>query len=315
MISLRQQFADTMLAVGTQDSRLVVMVGDISHFRLQAFAKACPGRYFNIGICEPTIISMAAGLAKVGMYPVAHTIAPFLLERSFEQIKLDFCYQKLGGTLITVGSAFDYSNLGCTHHCYNDAALVKTLEGAQVLFPGSAVEFDCLFRQTYKNDKLTLLRIPEYGHHQEFSAGQVIVGQGIKIREGKDLTLIITAPHLDHALEASRELSVSGWDCEIIYLPTLWPLSEELIYKSVTKTKRVLVVEEHVRIGGLGSDVLYLTRDIPALQAEFLCIPDRFIRDYGSYQQQSQRLGFSPAGITQKVLGAFNKNYSYEKQS
>lgn len=99
---IRQQFADTMLEVGQNDPNLVVLLGDISHFILQPFAKACPGRYYNVGICEPTIVSMAAGLAKVGFYPVVHTIAPFIVERSFEQIKLDFCYQQLDGNLVTV---------------------------------------------------------------------------------------------------------------------------------------------------------------------------------------------------------------------
>jgi len=304
---IRQQFADTMLSVGQEDHQLIVMVGDISHFRLQPFAKACPGRFYNIGICEPTMVSMAAGLSKVGMFPVAHTIAPFLLERSFEQIKLGFCYQKLGGTLITVGSAFDYSNLGCTHHCYNDAALFKFLEGTQVLFPGSAIEFDVLFRQTYRNEFLTLLRIPEYGHRQEIKTQQIRLGKGIKIRDGKDVTLIITAPHLDHAIHAAQALSTNGWECEIIYLPTLWPLDEDLIYKSVQKTRRVLVVEEHVRTGGLGSDVVYLTRDIPDVHSAFLCIPDQFIREYGSYQEHCERLGFSPDGIARKVQASFKK--------
>jgi transketolase len=81
---LRQQFADTMLAVGQNDPDLVVLIGDISHFALQSFAQACPGRFYNIGICEPTIVSMGAGLAKIGLYPVMHTIAPFLIERSFD---------------------------------------------------------------------------------------------------------------------------------------------------------------------------------------------------------------------------------------
>ena len=145
--SLRQQFADTLISLGKEDSGLVVMVGDISHGILKPLAEACPGRYYNIGILEPTMVSMGAGLAAAGLCPVIHTIAPFLIERSFEQIKLDFCYHKLPGNIVTVGSAFDYSNLGCTHHCYGDFALLKTLQRIQICFPASAVEFDQLFRQ------------------------------------------------------------------------------------------------------------------------------------------------------------------------
>ena len=94
---MRKTFYDTMLEVGQSDPKLVVLVSDIGHFGLQPFAKVCSGRYYNIGICEQTIISIAAGLAHAGLYPVAHTIAPFFVERSFEQIKLDFGYQELGG--------------------------------------------------------------------------------------------------------------------------------------------------------------------------------------------------------------------------
>ena len=91
---MRSTFADTVLEVGRIDPKLVVLVGDISHFALQPFAEICPDRFYNVGICEPTIVSMAAGLSHTGYHPVVHTIAPFMIERSFEQIKLDFCYQK-----------------------------------------------------------------------------------------------------------------------------------------------------------------------------------------------------------------------------
>ena len=134
---MKQQFADTMLEVGQVDPNLVVLVGDISHFILQPFAKACPSRYYNVGICESAIVGMAAGLSKMGFYPVVHTIAPFVIERAFEFLKLDFCYQKLGGNLVMSGSAFDYSNLGCTHHCYNDFALLKTLPNTQIIYPST----------------------------------------------------------------------------------------------------------------------------------------------------------------------------------
>src|SRR3990170_6447665 len=152
--TIRQEFADTMLEVGQKDPNLLVLIGDISHFILQPFAKACPGRFYNIGICENTIVNMAAGLSKVGFYPVVHTISPFIIERSFEQIKDDFGYQRVGVNIVTVGSAFDYGGLGCTHHCYGDFAMLKTIEGTEIIYPGSPLEFNLLFKQTYKNGKI-----------------------------------------------------------------------------------------------------------------------------------------------------------------
>jgi transketolase len=307
MKSMRQQFADTMLAVGQKDEKLVVLVGDISHFILQPFAKACPGRYYNVGICEPTIITMGAGLAKVGFYPVMHTIAPFLLERPFEHVKLDFCYQKLGGSLITVGSAFDYANLGCTHHCYDDFALLKSLPGTQITYPATPVEFDTLFRQTYNNSSLTLFRLPGAMNRQEFSPEKIVFGKGMRLTEGKDLTIIATGPQLQSALDARDTLAGLGWDIEILYIHTIRPLDTALVRESVSKTKRVLVIEEHMRTGGLGDDVMRATLDIAGIKYAFIAIPDAFVTGYGSYENHCAQLGLDRDGVINKVKQEFGK--------
>ncbi len=303
---IREQFADTMLEVGQEDPKLVVLVGDISHFILQPFAKACPGRYYNVGICEQTMVSMAAGLAKVGYYPVVHTIAPFIVERSFEQIKLDFCYQQLGGNLVTVGSVFDYSNLGCTHHCYGDFALIKTLPGAQITYPSSPVEFDTLFRQVYRNGALTLFRLPAHQHGEDFSAKDVQFGKGIKVIEGSNLTIVATGPQLQNALAARDALGDMKWDAEILYIHTIRPLDTGLIRASVSKTKHVLVIEEHTQSGGLGDDVLRATRDISNVQYASLSIPDTFVTGYGLYEDHCEKLGLTRDGILNRVRADFN---------
>lgn len=303
--SVRQQFADTMQEVGREDPKLIVLVGDISHFILQPFARACPARYYNVGICEPTIVSMAAGLAKVGFYPVIHTIAPFLIERSFEQFKLDFCYQQLGGNVVTVGSVFDYSNLGCTHHCYGDFALFKTLPDTQIVYPTSPIEFDTLFRQVYRSSKLTLFRVPEHQHGQDFSANEIQFGKGIKVTDGKNLTIIATGPQLRNALDARDTLGHMGWNAEILYIHTIRPLDKDLIRYSAAKTRRVLVIEEHMQSGGLGDDVLRTNRDISDVRYSFLSIPDTFVTGYGSYEYHCERLGLNRDGILSRVKADF----------
>lgn len=308
---VRQQFADTMLEVGKVDQKLVVLVADISHFILQPFAQACPGRYYNVGICEPTMVSMAAGLSKVGLYPTIHTIAPFLIERSFEQFKLDFCYHQLGGNVVTTGSAFDYSNLGCTHHCYCDFALFKTLQGTQIIYPSTSVEFDTLFRQTYNNKMLTLFRIPGHQHETAFNINKIKLGKGIKVSEGNHLTIIVTGPQLKNAVSARNRLLAMGRDVEILYIHTIRPLDENLIYSSIKKTQRVLVVEEHTQSGGLGDDVLRLISDLSNIEFCSLSIPDKFVTGYGTYEDHCQSLGLTPQGIIDKVL----KKFSSEKIS
>lgn len=301
MINMRQEFADTLLEVGKIDKDLVVMVGDISHFKLLDFAKACPGRYYNIGICEPTIVNMAAGLSMLGFYPVVHTIAPFIVERAYEQIKLDFCYQKLGVNIITVGSAFDYSTLGCTHHCYVDFALLKPLPDTQIFFPASPIELNTLFKQTYNNNKVSYFRVPKLSHDFVFSQEQIIAGKGIKINKGKDLTIIVTGPQLKTALAALKLLEKSGFDAEIIYIHTIKPFDRELVLESVRSTKKVIVIEEHSMYGGMGDEVLRTTKDLNDIRYSFIAIPDIFVRDYGSYANLCDFLGFTADNIMKKV--------------
>ncbi len=283
-ISIRKQFADTVLEIGQKDKKVTVLLGDIGHFNMIPFDKACKGRFYNVGICEPTIISMGAGLSRVGMIPIMHTINPFIVERAFEQLKLDFVYQKLSGNIVTVGSLFDYSQLGCTHHCYGDFALLKTLFDVEILYPATNKEFDTLFKQTYNNDKLTFFRIPEIAHQIEITE-EIIVGKAVKVTEGNDLTIIVTGSQLDNAKKVQESLKNEGLNIEIIYIHSIRPLDKKSIFESVNKTKKVVVIEEHGENGGLGEDVLKEIYKINDLKFEHICVKDGFIHKYGTFTE------------------------------
>lgn len=301
MKKVRQEFADTMLEIGQVDPNLVVLIGDIGHFALQPFAAACPDRFYNIGICEPTIVNMAAGLSKVGFYPVVHTIAPFIVERSFEQIKLDFGYQELGVNLVTVGSAFDYGALGCTHHCYDDFALLKNIPGSQILYPSTCQEFNTLFKQTYNNQQITYFRVPEAQHTAEIDKNDIVVGKGILINEGDDVTIIAVGSQLQTALEALPLLSHNGIKPDLIYLHTVKPLDKELIKQSAIKTKLCVTIEEHAKYGGIADDVLRITNDINHVRCHSLSLGDTFIHKYGNYQQHCENRGLTAVNLAENI--------------
>ena len=282
-INIRKQFANTVLEVGQKDDKLTVLLGDIGHFNMIPFAQACEGRFYNVGICEPTIISMGAGLSRTGMIPVMHTINPFIIERAFEQLKLDFVYQKLSGNIITVGSLFDYAQLGCTHHCYGDFALLKTLFDVEIIFPASNEEFDTLFKQTYNNNKLTFFRIPEKSHEQSFNVLEF--GKAVTVSQGEDLTIVVTGPQLKDAIRIKEELSKQNKTVEILYIHTIRPLDKDAILKSAQKTKRLLVIEEHGENGGLGEDVLKTVYSVNNLKFSHACVKGHFVHEYGTYQE------------------------------
>ena len=305
MKNLRQEFADTMLEVGQVDDRLVVMVGDISHGVLQDFAKHCPGRYFNIGICEPTIVNMAAGVAKSGLIPVVHTIAPFIIERAYEQIKLDFGYQNFSGNFISVGSAFDYAQLGCSHHCYTDLSILAHFKRAQLFFPGSCLELNKLFKQNYDKPYINYFRLPNISHDVEFLDSEIETGKAIVARTGKDMTIVVIGPLLKTALEAADLFLELGIEVEVIYAHTIKPFDQKTVKDSVEKTKHVITLEEASAHDGLFNLVLKATIDLSGVLYIQMAIED-FIHGYGSYAELCQKVGFTPQKIMQLAKEKFS---------
>ena len=306
MKKLRQEFADTMVEVGLVDPNLVVMVGDISHGILKSYAKACPKRYYNIGICEPTIVSMAAGLNKVGFIPVVHTIAPFITERSYEQIKLGFGYQKLNLNLISVGGAFDYSKLGCSHHCYTDVSLISHLNRGVVVIPGSPIEFNKIFKQIYKNNSINYYRLPEKPHNVEFNSKDIIFGKSIKVKEGKDVTISVVGSQLSNALAAADELDKLNVSAEILYFHTINPFDNVTLRQSLKKTKKLVSVEELSAHDGLFNLCVKAAIGVDNLKAEQLAIKD-FLHSYGSYEDLCETAGLTSNNIIKVTMRMMEK--------
>ena len=298
--NMREAFADLMVELGDNDDKLVVLVGDISHGILQPFAKKFKERYYNVGICEPTIVNMSAGLSKVGLTPVVHTIAPFLIERSYEQIKLDFGYQQLGVNLVSVGGAFDYSQLGCSHHCYTDVSLMSHIENSQVFVPGSAHEFKTLFMQSYKDKKVNYFRLSENPHNFDSESWQLSVGKGIVFQSGEDLTIATTGAQLTVANEAARVLGEQGISTEILYFPTLKPFDFDLIRNSATKTRRLITLEEISAHDGLYNLALRASVGIADLRTKQLAITG-FLHGYGSYHDLCNDAGLTSHSVVKQA--------------
>ncbi len=303
MKKLRQEFADTCLEFGKTEKKLVVMVGDISHGILQPFAKSFPDRYYNIGICEPTIVNLAAGLSHVGLIPVVHTIAPFIIERAYEQIKLDFGYQKLGINLISVGGAFDYSQLGCSHHCYADVSLMSHFSNAKVFLPGSASEFKTLFKENFQNKSINYFKLTEYPHSIVIPPNEIKSGKAVTIKEGTDITIVTTGAQLKNCVEASSILLSKNISAEILYFPTIKPFDSKAFSSSIKKTTRWLSVEELSSHDGLFNLCLKAEKNekVTSKQCKQLAISD-FIYGYGSYEELCKVAGLTSKNIVDQSI-------------
>ena len=306
-MNLRVQFAQTVHELSHHDENLVVMVGDISHGIFKPFAEDYPERYYNIGICEPSMVSVGAGLSKAGFNPVLHTIAPFLIERSFEQIKLDFAYQNQNVNLVSVGGTFDYSQLGCSHHCYSDVSMMKQLPNTKIFLPGSTEEFDLLFRQNYASPGIKYYRLTENPHGADVQLTRP-VKSGTLLKQGGDLTIVTTGSQLKTCLAVCDLLQKKKLDVDLIYLSQIWPFDPDLIRSSVQKTGSLLVVSELHENGGLFDQCLKNCVDIKLDFAQGFEIKD-FVRAYGSYYDLCDEAGLTSENISRYFL---EKKYSCE---
>jgi transketolase len=299
MKKLRETFADLMLEIGSKDKTLVVLVGDISHGILKPFAKKFPDRYYNIGICEPSIVNLAAGLKKAGLNPVVHTIAPFISERSYEQIKLDFGYQKLGINFVTIGGSFDYSKLGCTHHCYSDVSLLSHFENSNIFIPGSNIEFENLFKNAYKKNSINYFRLTDNSHEVKINK-KILIGKAIKMTNGNDVTLAVIGSQLKNAQKAYLILKKKKISCEIIYFPTIKPFDDETFLKSVKKTKKFISIEELSASDGLYNLCLKTIKGNFLYKSDQIAIK-KFIHEYGTYDYLCKITGLNSENIVDRV--------------
>ena len=289
-MNMRQQLVQTVESVLVTDERLTVLLGDIGVFGFRNSMKTYPDRVYNIGIMEQATVSLAAGLATVGFIPVVHTIAPFLIERSLEQLKIDFCYQKLGGNFISVGASYDYAALGCTHHCPGDVGVLKNLPGMEIVIPGTAEEFDLLFRQAYANGHPTYFRLSERNNSRTFP---VTFGKAEVVQTGKELTIIAVGSALEPVLEAARDFDVT-----ILYYTTVVPFDAEMLKRHAHSSK-ILLCEPYYS-GILTSDIMNALYPKPVM-IDYVGVPARFLTEYGTIDEHNERIGLTGKHIKARI--------------
>ena len=295
-MSMRKQFVKTVEQLLASDQKLVLLLGDIGVFGFKRAFEEYAERVYNIGILEQATISLASGLAKSGLIPIVHTIAPFLVERSFEQLKIDFGYQRLGGNFVSVGASYDYASLGCTHHCPGDVGILQNIPGMEILVPGTSAEFDALFQQAYSNGHPTYFRLSERENHE---SKPVTFGQANVLKTGDRATVIAVGPVLKHVLPA-----VEGLDVGLLYYTTVMPFDYLSLRENLAASAKLLIVEPFYS-GTLTYQILQAIRPRP-LSMEFVGVPHEFLTNYGHAEEHDERIGLSSNNIRTKLEALIN---------
>lgn len=257
-IATRDSYGNALVELGKEHENLVVLDADLAAAtKTGVFKKVFPERHIDCGIAECNMMGVAAGLATTGKVPFASSFAMFAAGRAFEQIRNSIGYPKLNVKIGATHAGISVGEDGATHQCNEDIALMRTIPGMVVINPSDDVEARAAVKAAYKHEGPVYLRfgrlaVPVINDREDY---KFELGKGVVLREGKDITLIATGLPVAETLEAAEKLAADGIDAKVINIHTIKPLDEELIVEAAKETGKVVTIEEHSVIGGLGSAV------------------------------------------------------------
>ena len=257
-IATRESYGNALVELGAEHDNLIVIDADLAAAtKTGVFKKAYPDRHIDCGIAECNMMGIAAGLSTTGIVPFASTFAMFAAGRAFEQVRNSIGYPHLNVKIGATHAGISVGEDGATHQCNEDIALMRTIPGMVILNPADDVEAKACVKAAYEYNGPVYLRfgrlaVPVINDRPDY---KFELGKGVVLREGKDVTIVATGLCVSSALEAAEKLAADGIDAKIINIHTIKPLDEELIVAAAKETGKVVTVEEHSVIGGLGSAV------------------------------------------------------------
>ena len=257
-IATRESYGNALVELGAEHDNLIVLDADLAAAtKTGVFKKAYPDRHIDCGIAECNMMGIAAGLSTTGIVPFASTFAMFAAGRAFEQVRNSIGYPHLNVKIGATHAGISVGDDGATHQCNEDIALMRTIPGMVILNPADDVEAKACVKAAYEYNGPVYLRfgrlaVPVINDRPDY---KFELGKGVVLREGKDVTIVATGLCVSSALEAAEKLAADGIDAKIINIHTIKPLDEELIVAAAKETGKVVTVEEHSVIGGLGSAV------------------------------------------------------------
>lgn len=253
---MRIAFVNTLIEEAKRNKNIMLLCGDLGYSVFEEYMQKFPKQYLNVGIAEQNMTGIAAGMASEGKIPVIYSIVPFVTMRNFEQIRNDICYQNLNVKLVGVGAGFSYGPYAHTHHGLEDIGILRTLANLTIVCPGDPLEVQLATKAILRHNGPVYLRLGKTGEHiLHKSEPHFVLGKGIILKYGKDITIVATSTMLERGLEVAEALQKQGIGSRLVSMSTIKPIDKKLLLDSVAKTKALFTLEEHSIIGGLGSAV------------------------------------------------------------
>jgi len=257
-IATRESYGRTLVELGKEHEDFLVLDADLAgSTKTAVFRKAFPERHINCGIAEQNMIGVAAGIAATGRVAFASSFAMFAAGRAYEQIRNSVGYPQLNVKIAATHGGISVGEDGATHQCNEDFALMRTIPGMVVMVPSDDVEAEAMVRAAYAHKgpvymRFSRLATPVFNNPETY---KFEIGKAITMREGKDVAIIAAGLPVASAMEAAEKLAAEGIEARVIDMHTIKPLDEAAVLRAAKEIGKIVTVEEHSVIGGLGSAV------------------------------------------------------------
>lgn len=300
-IATRQSYGEALLELGKKNEKVVVLDADLAcATKTNLFAKEFSERFLDMGIAEANMLGTAAGLATCGKIPYASTFAVFAAGRGYDQIRNSICYPKLNVKICATHAGITVGEDGATHQMLEDISLMRTLPNMTVISPSDDTQVRWVIQKISKMDGPVYVRLARlatpviYEDNQKFE-----IGKAIQIGEGIDGTVFATGVMVAEAIKAQEELKSQGIDIRVVDVHTIKPIDKEIIIKCAKETKKLVSIEDHNIIGGLGSAISEVLTDEYPVKLERMGIKDTFGKS-GKAEELMEYFGLTSKAIVEK---------------
>jgi transketolase len=308
---MRQTSLNMVHEMAREDKRVLFIGSDLGAGTLEKMRQELPAQWYMEGVAEQNLIGMSAGLALEGFVPYINTIATFLTRRCFEQVAIDLCLHNLPVRLLASGGGYVYAPLGPTHLAHEDIAILRTLPNMTIIAPSDAQEMRRTMRASLTWPGPMYIRFGKGGDPVVSSDDRGFeIGKAIEMRPGRDLVMITTGVMTGRCLQAAETLSAKGIAAGVLHMHTIKPLDAAAILAVAGATTRIVTVEEHALVGGLGSAVLEVLSDadLPRPPRVLrLGFPDAFAKKYGSQDDLLRDCGLQPDQLATRIAGIMER--------